>query len=104
MKLLIKKNLKSLFALIALTATVGVVYGFTSPNREPVNAPQQKQNLQWHYIPNTAEGQNEPSNYELADGMESCPGTSSVRCIIEAPDNGQGQPDLDNATEVSFKF
>lgn len=48
---------------------------------------------QWSYKLNTTSGENNPANYELAEGSESCPGGSDVRCIIEAPDNG-GEPDL----------
>ncbi len=58
----------------------------------------------WHYKLNTTTGENNPANYEPASGSESCPGITTVRCIIQAPDNGSGQPDLSHMTVLSKKF
>jgi hypothetical protein len=74
--------------------------GATVSNKAPIK---KKTLQQWHYIPATSTGENNSSNYELASGSENCPGSTSVRCVIEAPDNGSGQPDLSDVTELTFK-
>lgn len=58
---------------------------------------------EWRYMLSTETGQDNPNNYELADGNESCPGGATVVCIIEAPNDGNDLPDLTKATPKSFK-
>lgn len=57
----------------------------------------------WRYTPSTPAGHNNPANYVPASGSENCPNESDVRCTLEAPDNGSGQPDLSQATNITFK-
>lgn len=57
----------------------------------------------WQYTQSTTAGHSNPANYIPATGSESCPNTSTVRCTLKAPDNGSGQPDLSQATNITFK-
>ncbi len=65
-----------------------------------------RDNPLWYYKLSTTAGENDRTNYEaLIDQDELCPGQSSVRCVIEAPEFGStGTPDLSNMDAVvSFK-
>lgn len=62
-----------------------------------------EEELVWHYVPNTTAGHNNPANYIPATGSENCPNQSDVRCTLQAPDNGNGQPDLSQASNITFK-
>jgi len=57
----------------------------------------------WQYTQSTTAGHNNPANYIPATGSENCPNESDVRCTLQAPDNGSGQPDLSQATNITFK-
>lgn len=62
----------------------------------------------WYYKLSTTAGHGTASNYEpltTQDDDALCPGVSSVRCVIEAPELGSsGTPDLANMNGViSFK-
>lgn len=57
----------------------------------------------WQYTQSTTAGHNNPANYIPATGSENCPNTSTVRCTLQAPDDGNGQPDLSQATNITFK-
>src|SRR5690606_31695016 len=63
----------------------------------------QDEEMVWRYTPSTAAGHNNPANYVPPNGSENCPNESDVRCTLEAPDNGSGQPDLSQATKITFK-
>ncbi|MGN0019981.1 MAG: hypothetical protein ACI35Z_04245 [Sphingobacterium hotanense] len=63
----------------------------------------QDEEMVWRYTPATSAGHNNPSNYVPASGSEICPNESDVRCTLEAPDNGNGQPDLSQATNIRFR-
>ena len=60
----------------------------------------------WYYTEDTVDDHNDATKYEpLAGQAGFCTGGSSVRCVIEAPEDGQsGLPDLNNITSYpSFK-
>lgn len=89
---------------LGITAVLFAVtlFAFTQPKKVQV------QNPLWYYKQTTTAGHNTASNYErLTDQDEDalCPGESSVRCVIEAPELGStGTPDLANMDQViSFK-
>jgi hypothetical protein len=59
----------------------------------------------WFYDEGSTAGHNTPGNYEPLIGQDEdalCPGVSSVRCVIEAPDSS-GYPQLSVAIVRSFK-
>ena len=58
----------------------------------------------WYYTLPTAEGENTASNYTALNGQDAfCITVGTVRCVIEAPDNGSGQPNLSQMTVISRK-
>jgi len=57
----------------------------------------------WQYTQSNTAGHNNPANYIPATGSENCRNESTVRCTLQAPDNGSGQPDLFQATNITFK-
>ena len=59
----------------------------------------------WYYTLPTTVGEDEPSNYvPYVSGHEECTNTSGVRCIIEAPEGEEDEPDLSDITSfVSYK-
>ena len=90
----LKVNLFSIAALAIATLTMSF---------KMVEKISQNEDLVWYYTPTTAVGHNNPANYVPATGSEDCPSESDVRCTLEAPDNGIGQPDLSQATNITFK-
>lgn len=90
----LKLNLFSIAALAIATLTMSF---------KMVEKISQNEEIVWYYIPTTAAGHNNPANYVPATGSENCPNESDVRCTLEAPDNGSGQPDLSQATNITFK-
>ena len=87
---------KYLLSFLALSFAVAGV-AFTNPK------PAKNSDPRWYFQNSTTQGENVPTNYVPLDGQASlCPGNSSVRCVIEAPDNG-GVPDLSQMTIISKK-
>lgn len=91
------KKFQFMLPLFAIAAAV-TFSAFSLP--KPIKAT----NPLWFYKLTTAAGHGTASNYEpLIDQDEDalCPGESSVRCVIEAPELGStGTPDLANMNQV----
>lgn len=94
MKTLIKRNLLSVFAVLLALGTMS----FKLVSKEAKSATDPV----WYYIPNTAGQESDVEQYRPFNG-ESCPGSASVICTIQAPDDG-GKPDLGAAHSPTYKF
>jgi hypothetical protein len=94
MKTLLKKNALFVFALLLALGTMSFTLRPEVPAKssDPV----------WYYIPNESGQESNPSQYRPYDN-ESCPGSESVLCTIQAPDEG-GLPDLTNSHSPTYKF
>lgn len=59
----------------------------------------------WYYKLTTTVGENDRTNYELWNNQNPlCPGSSSVRCVIQAPEFGStGTPDLSHIDQIVSK-
>jgi hypothetical protein len=89
-----KKHLLSVIALSLAIASVA----FTNPK------PAKHFNPRWFYKLTTTAGESDPANYEALNGQDGlCGSSGTVRCVIEAPDNGHGQPNLAQMTVISKK-
>jgi hypothetical protein len=86
---------KYLLSILAVTIAIASV-AFTN------KTPEKYTNPLWYYKLTTTSGENVRTNYEPLNGQDAlCPGASSVRCVIEAPEFGDTDtPDLDNMNGV----
>src|SRR5690625_2587466 len=94
----LKVNLMMVLALVIGAATMSFKLGEKNIDVSSVDDVEV-----WQYTEETTSGHNNPANYIPATGNENCPGETLVRCTLNAPDDGSGQPDLSQATNITFK-
>lgn len=95
------RTLKSKFVLLTLLFIGVLAMSFTLVKTN--TSGEARQTEVWRYTGTNTAGHSNPANYVPADGSESCPGTSPIRCTLQAPDNGSGQPDLSEASNITFR-
>ncbi|PLK45782.1 hypothetical protein [Emticicia sp. TH156] len=101
MKTLVKKHLLWGFALLLSVATMS----FKLSEKQRMTKSAGTTTLRWHFIPNTSGGESVADNYEPAGSIPDCPNSTSVRCIIMAPEGDPGKPDLSGTVQVlNYKF
>lgn len=89
---------KYLTGIIAMSIAVVAVAFTKAPHGKNFNP-------LWYYKLSSTTGESDRTNYEpLTTQAALCPGSSDVRCVIEAPAFGSTQtPDLDNMNGVISK-
>lgn len=101
MKTFVKKH----FILASALLISFVTMSFKLSEKHPQMPSTETTSVRWHFIPNTTGGESVEDNYEPAGSIPDCPNSTSVRCIIMAPEGDPGKPDLSGTVQVlNYKF
>lgn len=101
MKTFLKKNLVWVFALVLGIGTMS----FKMAEKIEANELLESGTRRWYYTPNTSEHQTDQNYYIPGDAIPDCLYSTSVNCIVLAPEDGSsGKPDLSGAVVLNRKF